>query len=714
MRTVRANNSTILMVASIASVMALASAADAQLIDRTLIPNPANEGIAKSLAQQIGAGRGNVNTANSSLFIIKRDPARSVRRGRQIFQRKFSVFQGMGPRTNDGVGGDIVTDGSLGAGLADSCAACHGRPRGSAGHGGDVVTRPDSRDAPHLFGLGLQEMLGDEITTEIREQALVAQQTCEQTRQTATAQLRGRQGEIPGIGSIDYGSITFTASAANGFVRRIDFGPTGFTPASGYVADTGLVFGNRNGLTYGWNVDRSTQGRERNAIADQRFDTFMHMAPGGVGATSGVWEIAVPNGTYHVRIGMGDPSFVDQTNHILVENIAVDDPDEFFGGSNAGSDLDEYQLKVTVSDGRLTIRGRGDHRNPKISFIDVTSNTCTVNTSGVVGVNPDLRVRPFFAQGGTISMREFLVGAFNAEMGLESPDPDLLDASDRIAVVATPAGMILNGTLDAIEAPPVETTTEDRDADGVTNEIPTSIVDHEEFYLLNYFKPGRGEIDSDVLAGEIAMSNLGCNNCHVKDLTIRRDRRVADLETVFNPGQGNPFNRLFSTATLKLVEVANSGTPTIKNPAFGSFIVRNLHADFKRHDMGLNFAERNFNSTPASPNLTRLFITEPLWGVGTTAPYGHDGRSGSLTDVILRHNSSGAEAGAISAAQAFSNASAAVKLQVLKYLGSLILFAPDDTSSSLSPAVPSTPNFPQFGHGAIALGGLFANPADPE
>ena len=43
---------------------------------------------------------------------------------------------------------------ALGAGLADSCAACHGRPRGSAGAGGDVATRPDSRDAPHLFGLG--------------------------------------------------------------------------------------------------------------------------------------------------------------------------------------------------------------------------------------------------------------------------------------------------------------------------------------------------------------------------------------------------------------------------------------------------------------------------------------------------------------------------------------------------------------------------------
>ena len=31
------------------------------------------------------------------------------------------------------------------------------------------------------------------------------------------------------------------------------------------------------------------------------------------------------------------------------------------------------------------------------------------------------------------------------------------------------------------------------------------------------------------------------------------------------------------------------------------------------------------------------FLTRPLWGVGSTGPYGHDGRSITLNDVILRH-----------------------------------------------------------------------------
>ncbi|MBI3834418.1 MAG: hypothetical protein HY287_08835 [Planctomycetes bacterium] len=138
-----------------------------QLTDQTQTPNIAHSGIAKSYPEQIGMGRGDVMTEDSSACIIARDPFRAIRRGRQIFQRKFTLEQGVGPRTNDGVG-NIEVDGSHGAGLADSCAACHGRPRGSAGFGGDVYTRPDSRDAPHLFGLGLQEMLADEITQDLR------------------------------------------------------------------------------------------------------------------------------------------------------------------------------------------------------------------------------------------------------------------------------------------------------------------------------------------------------------------------------------------------------------------------------------------------------------------------------------------------------------------------------------------------------------------
>ncbi len=240
---------------------------------------------------------------------------RAIRRGRQLFQRKFTQEQGQGPVSGDGHG-DMNVNLAIGAGLADSCAGCHGRPRGSAGAGGNVATRPDSRDAPHLFGLGLKEMLADEITTDLRALRTQASVHAQATKAPVTVVLASK--------GIHYGALT-----------------------------------------------------------------------------------VLPDGSF--------------------------------------------------------------------------------DTSRGAGIDPDLRVRPFFAHGGKISMREFIVGALNDEMGLQAVDPELAAAQEGGRFV-TPAGMVLDGRLDRLDAPPA-TGAEDPDADGVVNEIPRSLVDYLEFYLLNYFKP---------------------------------------------------------------------------------------------------------------------------------------------------------------------------------------------------------------------------------
>ena len=116
-----------------------------------------------------------------------------------------------------------------------------------------------------------------------------------------------------------------------------------------------------------------------------------------------------------------------------------------------------------------------------------------------------------------------------------------------------------------------------------------------------------------------------------------------------------------------------TGLPTLKRHSNHSFVVRNIFTDFKRHDLGTNFHERNYEGT-----ISTLFITEPLWGVGTTAPYGHDGRSDTLEDVILRH---GGEAA--TSATAFAALTPTAKSFVIDFLQSLVLFPPDDTASTL-------------------------------
>ena len=516
---------------SLGCLLLVAAIARGQLVDKTKAPNAAGEGINKSLAQQIGAGRGDWVTPESSSFIIARDPFRAIRRGRQLFQRKVGRVDGQGPGVGDGAG-DIQTNLAIGAGLADSCAACHGRPRGSAGFGGDVATRPDSRDAPHLFGLGLKEMLADEITSELRA---IRSHTLAEARRTGHPVTRGLVGK-----AIHYGTLT-----------------------------------------------------------------------------------AGPDGS--------------------------------------------------------------------------------LDTSGVRGVDADLRVRSLFSHGGTTSIREFVVGALQNEMGLQAVDPDLAAAAAR-GRITTPAGMVLDGALDKIEPAPTADPAADPDDDGVTNEVPTSLVDYLEFYLLNYFKPATYQRGEEALRGGRLLARVGCTECHVRNLRIDHDRRVADVQTLYDPARAT-FNSLFSTATpLVSTRDDGSGFPPLKVPLGQTFLVRDIFTDFKRHDVGPGFYERNYDGT-----LRKEFLTTALWGVGTTAPYGHDGRSLNLTEVILRH---GGDAQA--ARDAFASLGAEDRAAMLEFLNSLVLFPPDDTASNLDPGNPNASGYPQFGHGSIKLGVLFNDPSDKE
>jgi hypothetical protein len=188
------------------------------------------------------------------------------------------------------------------------------------------------------------------------------------------------------------------------------------------------------------------------------------------------------------------------------------------------------------------------------------------------------------------------------------------------------------------------------------------------------------------------------------NLRLQRDRRVADVETEYDPEQSG-FNGLFATARPLFEEVEDyPGLPPQRRAASRRFRVQGIFTDFKRHDLGPNFWERNFDRT-----LQREFMTEPLWGVATTAPYGHDGRSVNLREVILRHGGEAQEA-----SDAFAALSDEGQRQLLEFLGSLVLFPPADTASNLDPGDPGDPDFPQFGHGSIALGALFNDPSDKE
>jgi hypothetical protein len=152
------------------------------------------------------------------------------------------------------------------------------------------------------------------------------------------------------------------------FSAHVNFQPAGSGTPSGYVWDIGRPYGARNGLTYGWNYTNSN-ARERNAIADQRYDTLAQMQYRGVNYK---WEIAVPSGTYKVHLVAGDPSYTNSMYKITAEGKLI-----AFAIPTSTKKFVEATTNVTVTDGRLTIGNAPDAINNKISYIDVTSATTT-------------------------------------------------------------------------------------------------------------------------------------------------------------------------------------------------------------------------------------------------------------------------------------------------------------------------------------------------
>jgi hypothetical protein len=152
----------------------------------------------------------------------------------------------------------------------------------------------------------------------------------------------------------------------NDFKAKINFQPTSSVVPTGYAADGGAAYGNRgNGYTYGWNAINSSNAFDRNASnsPDQRYDTFVRMQAGG----TFTWEIAVPNGTYNVRIVAGDPTYYAfafykiNVEGVLTVNGAPLNKNRWIEGTST----------VTVSDGKLTVSNASGSSNNKICFIEI-------------------------------------------------------------------------------------------------------------------------------------------------------------------------------------------------------------------------------------------------------------------------------------------------------------------------------------------------------
>lgn len=235
-----------------------------------------------------------------------------------------------------------------------------------------------------------------------------------------------------------------------------------------------------------------------------------------------------------------------------------------------------------------------------------------VDTSLVVGVSPDLIIRPFGWKGTSATLREIVKESFRIHLGI-------LALSDQQAVRdgVLPAAMFGDGPW------------YDADADGFNIELEDGSVSTMVGYLAQLEVPVVDAPDDQLLLdrfarGRAVFDDVQCGTCHVPVL------RLAEPMLVTYPEQTE-----HATSRPVTIDVARDGMRPKIEPVDlpGSAFRVELFSDLKRHDLGPELASVRDQGTIAA----RQWLTRPLWGLADTAPYLHDGRAPTIEDAIRAH-----------------------------------------------------------------------------
>jgi hypothetical protein len=287
------------------------------------------------------------------------------------------------------------------------------------------------------------------------------------------------------------------------------------------------------------------------------------------------------------------------------------------------------------------------------------------DTTQVTGVTADLVIRPFQWKGSELTVRAFNRGASHNELGMQP-----------VETVGHGVDGDFDGVLD-------EMTIGDQTALAIylaAQPRPTSIL---ELALLGLVDPPSAPEVESIVRGFGVFALTGCVQCHRPTLRIddpvfsEPSQSVHYRDAVFPAGQ-DPIAELVDPAfpvTFDLTEdqpdniIEGPGGTVIRlgslrKDHFGRGIV-NLFGDLRHHDMGPGMAESiDEVGTGAS-----TWITKELWGVGSTAPYLHDGRATTITEAILEH---GGEAD--DSRQSFLARSPDDQADLVAFLENLVLF----------------------------------------
>lgn len=280
------------------------------------------------------------------------------------------------------------------------------------------------------------------------------------------------------------------------------------------------------------------------------------------------------------------------------------------------------------------------------------------------------------------TLRAFTATPFDIHAGLQACDPTTLTSpnGDGLALVSnagaqqfvTEAGKDRGAVRGKAKNGLPGISKDDPDRDGYCEEITEGDLDVVEWYQLNHPAPARGRITSDVLAGQKLFHQVQCASCHVpdwhlfaynpgaRDYTERfdGDRRFFELQVAYNEKTERMEGKLHYLADPKNQRWV---------PRRQAHTIRGVYSDFKYHDVGPDFYQVQYDGS-----VVRQWRTPPLWGVGSTAPYGHDGANLDLDSVIRRH---GGEA--LASRKAYGALTDEERRQIICFLQSLVLYQTD-------------------------------------
>ncbi|MDB5051175.1 MAG: hypothetical protein JWO30_4246 [Fibrobacteres bacterium] len=341
----------------------------------------------------------------------------------------------------------------------------------------------------------------------------------------------------------------------------------------------------------------------------------------------------------------------------------------------------EHACKGSVGNAtyaRLTSKGI-DYGSVTVTRLSGSGCKTSVNLDKRSGIDTDLVIKPFQWKGTTRFVREFNRGAAHTEMGMQA-----------VEILHTPD--------------------EDGDFDGVVNEF--SVGDITSLAIYNAAQPrpvtrlelaalGLDSVSPaerfSINRGETKFKNIGCAVCHIPRLTVdnvifREPSRNPDFRDKLFPAGQHPLAAGLDPAFPVTFDITRDQPDNVIENDKGKVIARlgsfrkdgqgnaiiELFSDLKRHDLGTPVAEpvdETASPVPTVPGAFQggvgisTFLTRPLWGVGSTAPYMQDGNSTTLTEAIERH------AGEAETSRAnFRALPEASKEDVIAFLNNLVLF----------------------------------------